>query len=109
MRECIDLYEIVCYNKCIRGWAKDMNDFDKIAKEIQLINNTYIATLLRTIAVHNEENRTRDDYKGCQIYELMQVAVVYVLLYPLDALPESPSAKMSAEEIEPPFTRKVAL
>lgn len=51
-----------------------MNDFDKIAKEIQSINNTYIATPLRIIADHNEENRTRDDYKGRQIYELMQNA-----------------------------------
>ncbi|MDY0278771.1 MAG: hypothetical protein RBQ97_11880, partial [Acholeplasma sp.] len=51
-----------------------MTEKDKILKEINDINNKYLRNAIEIISDYNNENKTKDDYKGRQIYELLQNA-----------------------------------
>lgn len=51
-----------------------MNEIEKIQKEIKIVEETYIKNAIYLISDYNNENKTRDDYKGRQIYELLQNA-----------------------------------
>lgn len=51
-----------------------MTEIEKIKKEINDINDTYLKNAIYIIQDYNSENKTRDDYKGRQIFELLQNA-----------------------------------
>ena len=51
-----------------------MTEIDKIKKEINDVKEKYLRNVIDLISDYNNENKTRDDYKGRQIYELLQNA-----------------------------------
>ena len=51
-----------------------MTEFEIIQKEIELIKQKYIGSVMEIISDHNTENKTKMDYKRRQIYELLQNA-----------------------------------
>lgn len=51
-----------------------MSEIEKIRKEIKDVEETYLKNAIYIISDYNNENKTRDDYKGRQIYELLQNA-----------------------------------
>ncbi len=51
-----------------------MTEIEKIEKEIRDVNEKYLRNVIDLISDYNNENKTKDDYKGRQIYELLQNA-----------------------------------
>ena len=51
-----------------------MSEIEIIEKEILKVNKKYLDNVIEIISDYNNENKTKDDYKGRQIYELLQNA-----------------------------------
>ena len=51
-----------------------MTEIEQIKKDIKKIENKYLSSAIEIIKDYNNENKTRDDYKGRQIFELLQNA-----------------------------------
>ena len=51
-----------------------MTEFEIIQEEIESIRQKYLRSAMDIISDHNNENKTKTDYKRRQIYELLQNA-----------------------------------
>ncbi len=51
-----------------------MSEIELIKKEIDKVNNKYLENVLEIISDYKKENETKNDYKGRQLYELLQNA-----------------------------------
>lgn len=51
-----------------------MSQIELIKNEIEKVKNKYIGNVLEIISDYKKENETKNDYKGRQLYELLQNA-----------------------------------
>ena len=57
-----------------------MSEIELIKKEIDKVNNKYLENVLEIISDYKKENETKNDYKGRQLYELLQMLMIALQL-----------------------------